>query len=65
MSSANTATLACRVCGNESPLDERNVVRSAQIAAFVPAHRHQAGVAVALTIALTPPAAFPPPVPTA
>jgi hypothetical protein len=41
------------VCASEDQLADMDVVRSAEIAAFVAAHRHPAGFAVALTIAAT------------
>jgi hypothetical protein len=47
------ATIGCRLCAVESRLDDTNIVRSAQIAAFVAAHHHATGLAVSLIVAVT------------
>ena len=54
MSGLSTAIIACRVCEDEGRLDDTNVVRGAQIAAFAAAHRHPEGFAVSMTVVATP-----------
>jgi hypothetical protein len=51
VSAISAATLTCRVCGAEIRLDDSKVVHAAEIAAYVAAHRHPAGFAVALRVA--------------
>jgi hypothetical protein len=53
VTAAGAATVGCRFCAAESRLDETNIVRCAQIAAFIAAHHHPEGFAVSLTVAVT------------
>jgi hypothetical protein len=49
----SAATIGCRFCAADSRLDDPNVVRCAQIATFVAAHRHPEGFAVSLMLPIT------------
>ena len=52
MAEPGAARIGCRLCRDTVDLDDTQVLASAQIAAFVSAHRHFAGLSVALTIRL-------------
>jgi hypothetical protein len=49
------ALVSCQVCDSDAALDDDNVVRCAQIATFVAAHRHSSATGTKLSMRLVMP----------